>query len=135
MKQRLTLKDELFPVQAVFNALDEREFAIALANFAEGRGVNPENLACLFPADIAEEEFNAPEAYDYIEFWSHSGNQTVHCRFCDFAIYVERAVDAEVADTGDRALLEMVPTIKARLDQMAVASAAYRQTGSAPPQP
>jgi hypothetical protein len=124
MTQRLALSDDLYPLAAFFNRLTSAQFEQALNSFASGRGYNLENLTCQFPADLYEVDQAPISSFDYIEFWTYSGNQEARVGFNDFLIYLREAVAVENAENGSKdldALYQMVETQVKQLEQAMLA--------------
>ncbi|WP_259779852.1 hypothetical protein [Aestuariispira ectoiniformans] len=96
MIARLKLNIERYPVEAFFNRLSHEQFTSALRNFSNGRGYNPEDLTCFFPADVVEDEGGEEGDYDYIEFWEYSGNQEVRLKFHEFIEILKQASLSEI---------------------------------------
>ncbi|WP_298261227.1 hypothetical protein [uncultured Litoreibacter sp.] len=105
MKQRLSLPDDLYPVEAFFNVLTDASFVKALSSFAEGWGYNPEDKTCDFPNDLVEEEGGPPERFSYIEVWTYANNQEVRVSFNDFSKYLVSALEAQILSDPSNAEL------------------------------
>ena len=96
MIKRIDLDDELYPVEAFFNCLDHNQFLIAIENFSNGKGYNPEDMTCFFPSDIAEDEGNDINSYKYIEFWEYSESKEVRLSFAAFINFLRMASISEI---------------------------------------
>ncbi|MEP3348013.1 MAG: hypothetical protein ABJN34_03300 [Litoreibacter sp.] len=107
MIQRLSLSEDLYPIEAFFNVLTDEKLLKALSSFSEGRGYNPEDKTCDFPADLAEDEGGPEGRFDYIEVWTYANNQEVRVPFLDFSKYILSAVDAQILlDSNNKAMWE-----------------------------
>ena len=96
MIKRVKMSNELYPVEAFFNRLSHEQFMIAIKNFSNGKGYNPEDMTCFFPSDIVEDEGGEIKDYKYIEFWEYAGNQEVRLNFRDFISALTEASDSEI---------------------------------------
>ncbi|MBW3243515.1 hypothetical protein KUV57_12655 [Epibacterium sp. DP7N7-1] len=112
MRSRLkVLSGSLYPVESFFNRLGDEEFILVLDSFIRGEGVNPEDLSCVFPEGLSEDEGGPPERFGFIEFWTYAGNQEVRISFSDFQKYLSEAAMAQMKARPDQKV-----DISARLD-------------------
>lgn len=127
MPQRLFPDEAPFPVMALFNRLNATEFERMLRAFAEGRGFNPEDMVCAFPAEQAEDDGQTLAAHGTIEFWHYAGNETVNLPFPEFMRVLKRAVarEATARPRADATLRVLVQTIDDRVAALANAHAAF----------
>ena len=127
MRKRISLSPELYPIESFFNGLKDIEFVKVLEQFSHGRGYNPENLSCVFPEGLAEDEGGSAERFDSIEFWTYAGNQEVRVSFADFLTYVGAAVSEQIqAEPKQEAqLLEILGLIRLKIQQIETAHISY----------
>ncbi|WP_386065394.1 hypothetical protein ACFJIW_13210 [Tahibacter sp. UC22_41] len=67
MLKRLSLRPELFPVQALFNAIPANGFTEALQAFSQRTGVGYDEVCCEFPGDSEDGSFSGVKFYIFNE--------------------------------------------------------------------
>jgi hypothetical protein len=130
MKQRLNLPPDVYPVQSFFKGLNGANLQVALEHFAQGRGYNPENLSCVFPDGLSEDEGGPPERFGYVEFWTYSGNEDVRVPFADFLKYIRLVIDGEIAENPENSarLTELEEKIRDKFNDLSKRHLSYSQT-------
>lgn len=103
--QRISLPENLHPVETYFNWISSDDSLRALENFLSGRGFNIEDSTCSFPADIAEDEGVCEDTIDHIEFWSYSGNEEVRVSFDSSEDIIMQVSRIEIEKTPESAQL------------------------------
>ena len=96
MIKRIKMDSAFYPVEAFFNRLNHDDFIMALENFSNGRGYNPEDMTCFFPCEMVEDEGGEIHDYKYIAFWEYSSNSEVFLDFSDFMSILKKAVESEI---------------------------------------
>ncbi len=101
MKSRIKLAEDLYPVESFFNFMSTTDFLKSLDSFGNGHGYNPEGSTCSFPKDLSEELGGDEGSYNYIEFWTYSGNEDVKISFLDFMNYLKISAKAEMENSPE----------------------------------
>jgi hypothetical protein len=116
--EKIAFSEDLFPVQAFFNALDDERLCDALESFASGHGYNPEDINCFFPEDLAEAEGQPASNFDYIEFWTYAGDETVHVPFQEFLHLLQQVIELRSRPDFQCDLNKLYSSIERRLQKI-----------------
>ncbi|MGE6539681.1 ribonuclease toxin immunity protein CdiI [Bacillus luti] len=83
MQREFRLKDEdlldltHFPIQAVFNMVDDERFLEVINSVCEGVGFGEEYGACTFPGDLDEYDIANGDSFEGVEFALYSGDEVI----------------------------------------------------------
>lgn len=71
------LKENHFPVKAIFNMVNGERLLKVLTGISEGKGFGENYGACVFPDDLDEYEIATNGIFDGVEFGLHNGEEIV----------------------------------------------------------
>jgi hypothetical protein len=77
IKDKDLLKDNHFPIQAIFNMVSDERFIKVIEGISQGKGFGENYGACVFEGDLDEYELETNGAFDGAEFGLHSGQEII----------------------------------------------------------
>ncbi|MCL1852415.1 MAG: ribonuclease toxin immunity protein CdiI [Peptococcaceae bacterium] len=90
------LCEEHFPVQAVFNAVNDTRFIKVIQGISQGQGFGENYGACVFPGDLDDYDIEMG-VFEGVEFGLHNGDEIL-LDYPTFYYYLKKVCDGYVQE-------------------------------------